>query len=70
MARAHELDTVELTRESGGFPAGTIGAVVSAHPSSALVEVVDGEESRDLFDDLVSVSYEDLRVVQRATSSA
>lgn len=70
-SRAHELDTVRQLRD--GWPAGTIGAVVSEYPETALVEVagegrVDEHEllEGDLFDDLVSVPYDALAVIERA----
>jgi len=74
-SRAHELDTVRLLREVDGWPAGTIGAVVSEYPETALVEVATegrlderGLPERDLFEDLVSVPYDALAVVERAAS--
>jgi hypothetical protein len=74
-SRAHELDTVRLLREVDGWPAGTIGAVVSEYPATALVEVAGdgrldehGLPERDLFDGLVSVPYGALAVVERAAS--
>jgi hypothetical protein len=67
--RPHELDTVELLRDVDGWPAGTVGAVVSSYPKSALVEVASEDLSRDLLEDLVSVAYSDLRVVEPATKT-
>jgi hypothetical protein len=70
MRQPRELDVVELQRQAGAFPAGTIGTVVSVRSSSALVEIVSDSpdlDHPDLFDDLVSVPYEDLRVLRRET---
>jgi hypothetical protein len=70
--RAHELDTVELTREVEGWPMGARGAVVSEYADTALVEMgtedrlEGGLPGRELLDDLVSVPYEALRVVRAA----
>jgi hypothetical protein len=75
--RAHILDTVRLTREIDGWPAGTIGAVVSERPESALVEVVSdatvdaiGLPRTDLLDDMVSVPYAALDIVRPAPAVA
>jgi hypothetical protein len=70
--RAHELDTVELTREVAGWPPGARGAVVSEYADTALVEMATedhlegGLPERELLDDLVSVPYDALRVVRSA----
>ena len=68
--RPHILDTVKLTRDWGGWPAGTLGAVVSERTEAALVEVDSettsdetGLPTTDLLDDLVSVPYAALHVV-------
>lgn len=75
--RAHTLDTVRLTRDIDGWPAGTIGAVVSERPESALVEVVSdavvgatGLPRTDLLDDMISVPYAALDVVWPAPAIA
>lgn len=75
--RAHLLDTVKLTREWGGWRAGTIGAVVSERPESALVEILSedaadetGLPKTDLLDDLISVPYSALQVVEPAPALA
>lgn len=75
--RARTLDTVKLTRDCEGWPVGTIGAVVSEYPETALVEVVthagadtNGLPRRDLFDDLVTVPYGALHVVEPAATHA
>jgi len=75
--RAHELDYVELLRDVEGWGAGARGTVVSERPETALVEFsteaeVDehGLPVRDLFDDLVSVPYSALRVVEAAPATA
>lgn len=74
--RAHVLDTVELIRDIDGWPAGTLGAVVSAYPNSALVEMAteqrldDGLPAHELLDDLVSVPYDALRVIEAAPAAA
>jgi hypothetical protein len=63
--RPRELDEVELTVEIGDWPAGTRGAVVSVYEDSVLVEIVEGQEERDLLDCLVGVADQDLRIVHR-----
>jgi hypothetical protein len=70
-ARARELDTVELVEAIDGWPAGTFAVVVAEELRTALVEVVteylvdsDGFPLRDIFEDLVSVPYDQLRVVE------
>jgi hypothetical protein len=75
--RAHTLDTVKLLREWEGWPAGTVGAVVSEHPETALVEVVteattdaDGLPERALLDDLITVPYSALDIVEPAATPA
>jgi hypothetical protein len=69
-ARPRELDTVEFVEDIDGWPAGTSAVVVAEELRTALVEVVtedlvdrDGFPLRDLFEDLVSVPYDQLRVV-------
>jgi len=59
-----------LTRDWAGWPAGTVGAVVSEYSAAALVEVVTeasvdahGLPKHDLLSDLVTVPYTALRVV-------
>jgi len=71
--RVQLLDTVELTCEWDGWPAGTIAAVVSERPESAVVEIASeatigktGLPTSDLLDDLVSVPYTALHVVKPA----
>ena len=73
--RAHTLDTVKLLRDWEGWPAGTVGAVVSEHPETALVEIVtesttdaDGLPERGLLDDLITVPYSALDVVGPAAA--
>lgn len=66
----HEHDTVKLLKEVDGVPAGTIGAVVSEYPATALVEFSDPSDERDLFEDLVSVPYEHLSLVQSSAETA
>lgn len=75
--RAHELDAVELLKEVGGWPTGTVGAVVSEYDTTALVEVstedstdAAGLPKRGLLDDLVSVPYRDLKVIEAAPAHA
>lgn len=75
--RARTLDTVELARDCEGWPVGTVGAVVSEYPQTALVEIAtdpgadtDGLPRRDLFHDLVTVPYSALHVVERAATHA
>lgn len=59
-----ELDRVELTEEVGGWPAGTIGTIVDLEPGGAVVERPDcGTGS--LLDDLMSVPFEALRLVEQ-----
>lgn len=63
----HEHDIVELIEEVDGWPAGTIGAIVSLHPDSVLIEVEDPEQERELLEGLVTVPHEALRVVRTHT---
>lgn len=78
MARhAHTLDTVRLTREIDGWPAGTVGAVVSERAEVALVEVVSdadvdtaGLPRVDLLDDLIWAPYAALDIVRPAPAVA
>ena len=66
--RAHEYDIVELLHPLGGWPVGTLGAVVAEYPHSALIEIADEDESRDMLDDLVSAPYDQLQVVDSPVS--
>lgn len=74
--RAHTLDSVKLTRDVAGWPAGTVGVVISTHPETALVEVSEtwvdhsGLPTRGLLDDLVTVPYAALQVVESASAVA
>ena len=71
MERAHELDTVELTRPVGRWPAGTLGAVVSEGETMAMVEIVpDSPSGLDLMDEMVDVPYADLKIIERAPQLA
>jgi len=62
---------------SGVVPGGdTIGAVVAEYPDTALVEIStesevreDGLPGRELLDDLVTVPYDALHVVQPAAAT-
>lgn len=58
-----ELDTVELTAEHDGVPAGTTGAVVAAERDRVLVEVVrpDGTTSG-----LLELKPDQVRLVRAA----
>jgi hypothetical protein len=74
--RARTLDTVKLLRDWEGWPAGTLGTVVSEHGDTALVEVsteadVDehGLPRRNLFDDLIAVPYDAVVVVNAAAAA-
>lgn len=59
-----ELTVVELTVALEGFPAGTIGTVVSARPEHDLYSVeVDDAKGRAL--GFVAVTSEDIRVRHR-----
>jgi hypothetical protein len=76
-ARARELDYVELLQDADGAAAGARGTVVSEYPGSALVELAtesvrgrDGLPERELLDDLVTVPYSALRVIERAHATA
>lgn len=71
--RPHLLETVELTCTWDGWPAGTVGAVVSKRCESAVVEIASeatigetGLPASDLLDDLISVPYTALHVVAPA----
>ncbi|MGN6258773.1 MAG: hypothetical protein ACTHN3_13675 [Solirubrobacterales bacterium] len=57
-----ENDVVELARTVGKWPAGTLGAAVSDHGPSKLVEVSD---RRGVMLDLLEVAEEDLRLVSK-----
>lgn len=59
------LDVVELREAHGGYPAGTVGAVVELLANEALVEIV---EENGATSDLLSVPFEALRV--RSAESA
>lgn len=72
-SRAHELDYVELLQDVEGAQAGSRGTVVSEYEGSALVELATetarepgGLPARELLDDLVTVPYSALRVLERA----
>lgn len=74
---ARELDYVELLHDADGAKAGSRGTVVSEHEDSALIELateanVDGEglPKRELLDDLVTVPYSALRVLQPRRTTA
>jgi hypothetical protein len=70
-SRAHELDSVRLTRAVDGRPPGTLGAVIREDADTALVEVVETEFDQDglpvhgLFEMVVDVPCDALDVVQR-----
>jgi hypothetical protein len=75
--QARDLDTVKFLRTVDGWPAGTEGVVIAEETRSALIEVVtedqvddEGFPLRDLFEDLVSVEYEDLQVVHSVDCTA
>jgi hypothetical protein len=57
-----ENDVVELARPIGKWPAGTVGAAVSDHGASKLVEVAD---NRGVMLDLFEVAEDDLRLVAK-----
>jgi hypothetical protein len=51
MADLHPHDVVELEREFGRWPAGTVGAVVDDFPGGVVVEVVGPRgETLDMLD--------------------
>ncbi len=62
--KAHESDIVKLRESVDGWPAGTIGAVVSEYPHSALVEIATDDPERGMLEDLISAPYEQLQVVE------
>lgn len=66
----HEHDIVELTRAVDGWPAGTIGAIVSLHPHSVLVEIEDPEQERELLEGLVTVPHGAFKVVETRVSAS
>jgi len=75
--RAHLLDTVRLTCARDGWPAGTVGAVVSERLDSAVVEIASeatvgetGLPASDLLDDLISVPFSALHVIEPAPALA
>lgn len=57
-----EHDVIELLDPIGGWPAGRIGAVVSDHGDSKLIEIAD---DRGITLDLVEVPEERLRLVAK-----
>lgn len=66
---AHELDVVEFIDTFGGIPAKTVGAVVSEKPSHALVEISLTPDMDSVLDSLVSVPYENLRILEPAPAA-
>ena len=75
--RARELDTVEFVGGVHGWPSGTVGAVIAEYSETALVEIStesrvdeDGFPSRELLDDLITVSYDSLHVIEPAAATA
>jgi hypothetical protein len=75
--RARELDTVELVGGVHGWPSGTVGAVIAEYSETALVEIStesrvdeDGFPGRELLDDLITVSYDSLHVIEPAAATA
>lgn len=70
---AHVLDTVRLRHPVEGWPEGTLATVVDAREHGAIIEVVTDAETdsaglpaRDLLDDLISVPYEAIQVIDAA----
>ena len=78
MARQpRDLDIVRFLKAVDGWPVGTEGVVIAEEPRSALIEIVtedqvddEGFPLRDLFEDLVSVDYEDLEVIDAVSDRA
>ena len=64
-----ELDVVELTKDVDGWPAGTIGAIVSLYPDSVLVEVEDPSQERELLEGLVTVPHDAFKIVHTGVSA-
>jgi hypothetical protein len=61
-----EYDVVTLVNAVGGWPAGTKGTVVDAHPPYKTVEIEGIEQSDDdMLDYLPMVADEDLRLVRK-----
>jgi hypothetical protein len=76
-ARPHDLDVVVFLEDIDGWPAGTSAVVIAEEPGGALVEVMtehlvdsEGFPLRDLFEDLVHVDDDQLRVVDAYGSRA
>jgi hypothetical protein len=61
MADLHRHDVVELERDFGRWPAGTVGAVVDEFPGGVVVEVV-GPAGETL--DLLDLPAEHLRLAE------
>jgi hypothetical protein len=65
--RHTESDVVELLTESGRWPAGTVGTVIEASATSALVEIAD---DRGHAIDFVSLPHDALAPVQAGAARA
>ncbi len=60
-----EHDVIELLDPVGKWPAGRVGAVVSDHGDSKLIEIAD---DRGVMLDLIEVSEDRLRMVAKHSS--
>jgi hypothetical protein len=60
-----EHDVIELLDHVGGWPAGRIGAVVSDHGDSKLIEIAD---DRGVMLDLIEVAEDRLRLIAKHSS--
>jgi hypothetical protein len=65
--RHHTLDVIELVADSGRWGAGTVGTVVEADETSALIEISD-EQGHAL--DFVSLPHDALAAVGGGVSRA
>jgi hypothetical protein len=68
--KAHEYDTVKLLESVEGWPAGTIGAVVSEYPESALIEIATDDPKRGMLENLISAPYDQLLVISSRVAAS
>ena len=65
--RHTELEVVELLTESGRWPAGTVGTVIEASDTAALIEIAD---NRGHAIDFVSLPHDALASVEAGAARA
>lgn len=67
-ARRHtELEVVELLSQSGRWPVGTVGTVIEASDTSALIEIAD---DRGHAIDFVSLPHDELASAEAGATRA